>query len=549
MLKPGYVLIILPILIGGLGLAVEHLGSFYDLKNYVNGRTIPSALVHSGKGGKELRLLEYGTLTGVQLQDFANDLQPTATPSSQILEARARDSGLPSLSIIAGAEELLDPQSGILVNFLQRGRSWERAAYVSYFQDGELRFSSGVGLRVHGGKSREMPRKSLRLHFRELYGVPSVSSDVLFDGKALPLRSVVVHSDLRERPSGVKWHFMNPLAYELARAIGCIAPRTQPVALYLNGDYQGLYILTEHLSPEYFQARLGHSNFVMARTKRDTEQLPATVEMGDPRLYRAFRDWAADGNVDIAELSQRVDLENLTNWMISILFAGVTDPFQGPIILDTSDPNAKWYWVNWDMDHAFMDVYDQAPEPWDIDIFAGPLQSKRDPRSAIFDRLTRESPEYRAYFLNRITEVLNHILTDDFLNERLAYYEGVSRIFGLDDTRFLSLLGEYLQNRSMVLRTQLDTYFSSGPSFKLTTSISGEADLKIDGYRVADEYRGHYFFETPVSIEISTVDDPAFTSWIINGQISSIDTPYLTLNLAEDTHIEVVLLPESHPAQ
>ncbi len=27
------------------------------------------------------------------------------------------------------------------------------------------------------------------------------------------------------------------------------------------------------------------------------------------------------------------------------------------------------------------------------------------------------------------------ILTDDFLDERLAYYEGVSRAFGLDDIR------------------------------------------------------------------------------------------------------------------
>ena len=196
-----------------------------------------------------------------------------------------------------------------------------------------------------------------------------------------------------------------------------------------------------------------------------------------------------------------------------------------------------------------MDVYDQTPEPWKIDIFSGPLRSNRDPRSVIFDRLRRESPEYRAYFLNRITEVLNHILTDDFLDERLDYYKGVSRTFGLDDTRFLNSLDEYFQNRAMALRAQLDTYFSSGPSFELTTSISGSADLKIDGYRVAAEYRGHYFSETPVSIEISADDDPEFTSWIINGQISSIDTPYLTLNLAADTHIEVVLRPESHPAQ
>ena len=41
---------------------------------------------------------------------------------------------------------------------MKHGTEWERPGWVSFFENGRLVYSTGVGVRVHGGSSRELPR-------------------------------------------------------------------------------------------------------------------------------------------------------------------------------------------------------------------------------------------------------------------------------------------------------------------------------------------------------------------------------------------------------
>ena len=55
-------------------------------------------------------------------------------------------------------------------NYNQRGRDWERDAHIDYFVNGELQFGGDVGIRTHGGWSRNSQQKSLKFYFRSDYG-------------------------------------------------------------------------------------------------------------------------------------------------------------------------------------------------------------------------------------------------------------------------------------------------------------------------------------------------------------------------------------------
>jgi len=539
-----FTLFLVPILIGGVGLAVIYSDGFLGFRDYVGGRTIPDVLVKSGKTGTALRLFEYSSLADFELEGFDRDLAPKDMPSSKNLEAIALRTGLPTLSIVIDPNDLLDRDAGLIANYSKRGRRWERPAYVSYFENGELRFATGVGLRVHGGKSRAMLRKSFRLHFRELYGSSQFSSEVLFEGEGDPIRSIVVHNDVRSKKNSAEWHFMNPLAYELAREIGCITPSTQPVQFYLNGVYQGPYVLTEHISAEYLKAHFGHVDFVFARMKANRPKGSPFVERGNRQLFDDFLNWAKTlpTPLKMSEVEEKIDLTNMTNWMISILYAGVTDPFQGAALLDETDPNARWFWINWDMDHAFRDRYDQVALPWEIDSFggrAGVLKSKK-PRSIIFDRLRRESPEYRIFFLIRITEVLNHILTPERVGQKVARYENTAISYGISDRTFLEVIKEYVKERPAALRRHLNTYFDAGNSYRLSISSRIPIDIRVDGYQVGDEYVGWYFADTPARIEIPELDRQLIGTWVVNGDEILMSQPNMELNLSSDTHVEIM---------
>ncbi|MDH3378408.1 MAG: CotH kinase family protein [Gammaproteobacteria bacterium] len=539
-------LFFIPTIIGGIGLAITSSDSFVEFREYVRGKTIPEILVKSGRTGKELRLLEYESLSKFHLEQFEKDLPPSSMPSTRLLFATAERTLLPTLSIAIDAGDLLDRNSGIIANYSKRGRSWERPAFVSYFENGDLQFALGAGVRVHGGKSRAASLKSYRLYFRELYGSPSVPNGHLFRGRGDPIRSLVVHNDVRTKESDqmdVRWHFMNPLAYDLARQIDCITPSTQPIQFYLNGIYQGPYVLTEHISEHFLTAHFGHPNFVFVRMKPNKQGGPFPVERGNPRLFDDLRHWTqnAPAPLTVDDVNRRVDLLNLTNWIISILYAGVTDPFQGAALLDELDPNARWFWVNWDMDHAFMDLYNQVPNPWEIDNFtglSGVLQSKK-PRSVIFERLRRESAEYRQFFLTRITEVLNHILTPEYVAQRIAYYESVALSYGVPDTKFLEAMRLFSSERPAALRRQMDKYFDAGNSYRLTVSSRSPIKFKIDGYDVDDKYVGWYFEDTEAQIEVEESSLQSTYTWNVNGRPISERGRSLVLSLTNNINIEI----------
>jgi len=93
---------------------------------------------------------------------------------------------LPVVSIIVEPGDLLDYEKGIDVpgnffdptnllpfwtgNYYQKGSEWERRAVVEYLENGELKYRTDVGLRIHGEFTRSFPIKSLRLYARNKEG-------------------------------------------------------------------------------------------------------------------------------------------------------------------------------------------------------------------------------------------------------------------------------------------------------------------------------------------------------------------------------------------
>ena len=129
---------------------------------------------------------------------FAVQWSPAALPSSQAVPQSEISSGLPVLSLSLDEHDLLDPESGLLPNKMKHGKEWEREGSVSFFDGGRLLFASGVGVRIHGGGSRQLaPRNGMRLYFRRKYGPREVPPGVLFNPSAQPIRRLIVHDDVR----------------------------------------------------------------------------------------------------------------------------------------------------------------------------------------------------------------------------------------------------------------------------------------------------------------------------------------------------------------
>lgn len=437
---------------------------------------------------------------------FAVGRAPQDAPSAKAVTDADRLAGRSVVSLYVRPRDLHGRLRGLLTNPRRFGPDWERPAWVSFFEDGRLVHSAPAGVRIHGGSSRLVNRpQGFRLYFRRQYGARELPGAIAFgDAHAHPLRRLVLHNDARHRGDGNRWQFANPLGYDIARRAGALAPPTRPVRFLLNGEFQGVYVLTEHLDArDYFEAHPG-------RRMRDA---PAEIEA----LFHQVRQLSP---LTMATAGQLVDLHSLTRWFIATVFCGTGDAYQEPgLFRDPSREAAQWFWVNWDMDASFRRV--------DHDSFASLLsrtgerraRHNYDVRPYLMTTLLDRDWEYRAYFMRVWTDVMNHALTRDFLDERYAHYERLTTELAIEDRRFLVPLRRFLADRPITVWKTAEAWLGTGPA--VVVQVVGDRPVRINDREVAPGWQGRYFPEMRLDVAAAAGDGAGRGRLLVNGQVVS----------------------------
>lgn len=207
-----------------------------------------------------------GSLNG-QTIDLEMDTKVTNDPkySGSMIEA-LKD--IPSISVVTDLKNLFDPTTGIYVNAVSHGDSWERICSVELINpSGEPGFNINAGLRIRGGYSRHgnYPKHAFRLFFRDEYGAPKLQFPLFenegvneFDKIDLRCEQNYAWShpgDDKNRQTAVREVFSR----DTQRDMGQPYTRSRYYHLYLNGMYWGLYQTQERSEARYAESYLGGS--------------------------------------------------------------------------------------------------------------------------------------------------------------------------------------------------------------------------------------------------------------------------------------------------
>jgi hypothetical protein len=454
---------------------------------------------------------------------FGIQRTPTLAPSVIVLPVPELTRDAPMVSLYVAPADLNDRTTGILANKMRHGRSWERQGWVSFFEHGRLTYTASAGVRVHGGGSRlTSPRQGFRLFFRRAYGAKELPAGIAFQGAhAHSVRRLIIHNDMRvdrDRPQRDRWYLANPMAYDIAAAAGAIVPETRPVRFFLNGEFYGVFVLTEHFDPkDYFDRHWGHA-----------------VRLEAAEFEGLWRDLQTLQPMRMANAGERVDLDNLTRWFIATVFCATADPFQGPgQFRDPTRRSAQWFFVNWDMDQSFRDPHH--------DTFAALLgregqrrvRRSNDPRSYILTTLLREDPDYREFFKRIWVDVMNHQITPAFLEERFDHYERLGAELGVRDRQYLSPLKRFLQARPAVVRRLAEKWLNTPPSVRV--HVTGGPVL-VGSHAVDSGWEGYFFPGMRVQVGIPDQDSARFAFWRVNDR----EIHEAALDLAADEDLTIV---------
>lgn len=273
-------------------------------------------------------------------------------------EIKTKYAGATVMSLVIDPDSLLNEESGIHVlgnkykewlttdegkeisqakqywnyvgNYTQKGRDWERTAQMDYFDADEekLEFSAPVGVRGHGGASRMYGQKSFNFYMREEYGqknlkYPLIPGDLDAEGKQIQkYKSFMLRNGGNDAEySKIRDVFNQERLSDRAFAVQA----ARPCVLFLNGEYWGIYNLTEKYSDNSIETNFGvdKDNVIIFKEGELDEG-----QDGDEAFYEELWSFAEKDFTDSSvyeEFCQVMDIDSFADYYAAEIYIANND--------------------------------------------------------------------------------------------------------------------------------------------------------------------------------------------------------------------------------
>ncbi len=501
---------------------------------------------------------------------------PTAT-GTWFIEHEQQD--LAVLSISVPEESFFDNEYGIYVpgaiydslgfgpgpwggyaNYFQRGEKWEREASLEWFEDGRRVFQQHIGVRIHGGGSRAMPQKSLRLYARSDYGQSHIRHQVFPDQPYSEFKRLILRNsgqDFFRRTTMFRDAFMQ----RLVAGLNVETQAYRPSVLFLNGEFWGIHNIRERYDKHYFERK-----FDIPEESLDLLELQAVVKEGSNGHYQAMLAYIEEHGVADPEhfehVSGMMDMENFIDYNILQLFFRNNDwpgnnlefwRYSGPPNPHIPERDGRWRWLVFDLDFGYglQEGYD-APEFDMLQFVLDPeeVTYANPPWATFLLRSLLQNDGFRQTFLQRFSDLLNTTFAPEhakpLINEmaetiRPEMQRHIDRwshpAYFNHWEQFLDIKRHFADERPGYKITHLQNHFGLGDpktvSVVLPDAGNGRIQLNaIDlglplegpesiGLRKWDDgemtWEGRYFPDVPLRLEATASDGYRFVHWVVNG--------------------------------
>lgn len=528
-------------------------GDLSPTNDYVPGFPVDKAVV--------VRAVSYDSAT--------HRISPVVTKTFFVGYGEKEDyDGMAVLSLAADPEDLFDPITGIYGNGIKyeeylaqggmregevldsytdaggevhhrymasnaygRGREWEKRASVSYFDETHsFCFSQEVGIRIAGNSTRGMPQKSFHISARDIYDESAVLPYSFFgDG--------ILYPSVKLRNGGGNAAGLKFLDAFLEEAAGCrdsvSVQRSKPCAVFLNGEYWGIYNVRERYDAEYVGARfrVNPDNVMLVKAGNAVTDLDGTAE-----AYRYMLEVITECDLayedTYALAGGLADMQSLIDYCCINLYLDNRDVAFGyntamwrTVQEGTPYSDGKWRFMIYDLDECAKpdsNIWD-GRENWmeENALFSEP---------AIRSLLDNEG--FRRQFCLSFMDIANTVFAYDRIHPMLEEWAdryGVQVV--KDHRRFFD--GAYGMEAFEEEVAELDSFFAgrfdfAAKSLAHTFGLSGEltrlginvnmpegGTVRVNTASLGNcsVWEGYYFSDFPVSVSVHAGEGYRFAGW------------------------------------
>ncbi|MFN0201414.1 MAG: lamin tail domain-containing protein [Bacteroidia bacterium] len=473
---------------------------------------------------------------------------------------------IPAISITTNNDNLYGG-TGIYDNWWT---DWKRHCYIEYFDSvGVNQLEQNAGIKIDGGAggSRSHAQKSFRIEPDQPIFGDSILRYPLIPDAIDATGAIIKRFETFYLRNGSNMHNLIPykdaLMTGLMKGTNVSYSAYHPVAVYLNGEYWGMYELREKQDRGYMRSHYdaNKDSLDMLGLSYWYNSTLRVIDGSDSSFYNMMNFFAnypnPASNNFLIEANKRLDLNNYTDYLIAQTFLGNTDwPQNNLKMYRFRDKDKKWKFglidVEWGLGvNAWTDVNSDM-----IGYILDPNRQGHELTTDFWLKLIQNTT-YKNFFLNRYADLLNTTFKQNRVMQReWNIFQKFDPNFPRQLTRWgnggsiQSQMNDYyfyrngilqdLYNRPPVARDHLRNHFQLIKNTDVTLAVNppGAGYIKISTLTIPTDslpWTGIYFDGVPVSVTAVANYGYQFTSWTNNPFISSPQNQGFTANITTNS--------------
>jgi hypothetical protein len=454
----------------------------------------------------------------------------------------------------------------------------EKSANFELFEtNGNNPINQTVGVRIHGGWSRVLRNKSLRIYARNKYGENQIFYPLFPDRPSLNYKTFILRNSGSDNN---QTFFRDAFIQESVKHLNFSTQSYRPAAIFLNGEYWGMLNFRERYDKHYLERVFGvdPENVDVIRTQND-------VVEGDNSHYISMLNYISTN--DLADpqhfeyLNTQMDIESFLDYFISQIYVRNTDwpgnnigywrlkvPFDS---LASFGHDGRWRWMMYDTDLGFGE-YMSGTNSFEFNSLKFATEANapnpNPPWSTFLLRELLKNQEFRNKFILRFADLINSTFFPERLSGLITEFRSrleiemphhISRWKNpasfYEWNKQVNVMINFAFKRPLHVRNHIQDYFNLPSQQDITLSVSDSRHgyIKINTIEILPTtpgipenpypWTGVYFEDVPVTLQAFANRGYLFSHWEIMDSV--ITSPIITWDITSQLEVFAVFQVDS----
>jgi len=402
------------------------------------------------------------------------------------------------VSLVTSPENLFDPQKGIYVsgnlyinwkknskyspsfsgvirNFLGKGKKYEREASITIFEKGKIILEQNIGIRIKGSSTRYNQQKGFNLYARKEYGKGKMKCPELFpDNVDINGKPIIKYDSISLRGISDETRLRDQFSQSLIQGRKMhILTKMRNSVLFLNGEFWGMYAITEKHSAYFFGSHYNMSKDDIIYTKDNKIKKGPKEELNKLISFMNIysqKDLSDENNYK--DVVNFIDINSMIEHYATGIYLATFDwpnhnyglwRTNGTKIDSNYFSDGKWRFMTFDLDYSLGATFATTDQgigyEYEYNSFLHVDRSKYRPPANLFVALLKND-NFKKKFIETFEEYVNKVMSIDKVNKLIEEYEeNATDLLGYSQTRWFGFLGgsklEYYANAKSNYRNKI----------------------------------------------------------------------------------------------